>query len=63
MRTFSKSLVLAIALTLTLASTPSFAATRDRDQSPDRRGVIERIVQSLRRFIIAIDDIIEPPKP
>ena len=63
MRTFSKSLTLAIALTPTLSSTPSFAVTRDREQTPDRRGAIERIIQSVRRLIVTINDIMEVPKP
>lgn len=63
MRKLSKSLVLSIALTLTLASTPTFAVTRDRDQNQDRPGVVQRIIQSLRHFIVTIDDILDPPKP
>jgi hypothetical protein len=63
MRTFSKSITLAIALTLTLASTPSFAVTRDREQTREHRGVIERIIAAVRNLIISIDDVMEVPKP
>ena len=65
MRNFSmKSISIAIALTLTLAAAPSFAAGRqDRTADRDRRCVIERVIDSLRRFIITIKDLPEVPRP
>jgi hypothetical protein len=65
-RNFStKSLTIALALTLTLSVAPSsFAAGRqDPDRTRDRRGAIERIIESIRRFIVTIQDIPVAPIP
>ena len=66
MRTFSiKSLTLAVALTLTLVATPSFAAGRqDRDRTVDRRGTITRIIDAVRRlFGVTVNDLPIVPLP
>ena len=67
MRNFStKSITIALVLTLTLAATPSFAAGRqDRDRSRDHRGTIERIVDAIRHLLhpTANDDYPIVPRP
>lgn len=66
MRSFSmKSIVLAVALTLTLAAPLFAAAPQDRDRTPDRdrRGGIERIVNAVRRIIVGIQELPIIPIP